>query len=126
MNSIKSSVLLLLSSVFVVIVLSACSNDDLPVNPSSDRDPSNIPNAVSDVRVLESGYVSTKLNVTATSPDNLVEFQREDFVITPLTEEEAKTRALQTGEAGEDGSVFGIYNWATLLYRCTTADGTER
>ena len=126
MNSIKSSVLLLLSSVFAVIVLSACSNDDLPVNPSSDPDPSNIPNAVSDVRVLESGYVSTKLNVKATSPDNLVEFQREDFVITPLTEEEVKTRALQTGEAGEDGSVFGIYNWATLLYRCTTADGTER
>ena len=124
MNSIKSSVLLLLSSVFVVIVLSACSNDDLPVNPSSD--PSNTPNAVSSVRVLESGYVSTKLNVKATSPDNLVEFQREDFVITPLTEEEVKTRALQTGEAGEDGSVFGIYNWATLLYRCTTADGTER
>ena len=84
MNSIKSSVLLLLSSVFVVIVLSACSNDDLPVNPSSDPGPSNIPNAVSDVRVLESGYVSTKLNVKATSPDNLVEFQREDFVITPL------------------------------------------
>jgi hypothetical protein len=62
MNSIKSSVLLLLSSVFVVIVLSACSNDDLPVNPSSDPDPSNTPNAVSSVRVLESGYVSTKLN----------------------------------------------------------------
>ena len=108
MNSIKSSVLLLLSSVFAVIVLSACSNDDLPVNPSSDPDPSNTPNAVSSVRVLESGYVSTKLNVKATSPDNLVEFQREDFVITPLTEEEVKTIALQTGEAGEDGSVNSL------------------
>lgn len=115
---------MLLSSVFVVIIFSACSNDDIAVNPSSD--PSDIPSSVSGVRVLESGYVSTKSKINATSPDNMIGFQREDFVITPLTEGEANTRALQTGEAGEDGSVFTVYKWVTLLYRCKTADGTEK
>ena len=123
MNSIKSSVLLVLSSIFVVIVLSACSNDDLAVNPSSA--PSN-PNSVPGVNVLSSGYVSTQVKLRANTPGSQVEFQPEDFVITPLTEEEAKTRALQTGESGDDGSVFCVYRWVTLLYRCKTADGTEK
>jgi hypothetical protein len=40
---------------------------------------------VLNVRVLESGFVSTKASLNATNPDNVVEFKREDFVITPLT-----------------------------------------
>ncbi|MBR2205078.1 MAG: hypothetical protein IJ886_05150 [Prevotella sp.] len=64
--------------------------------------------------------------MNAINPDNMVEFQPEDFVITPLTEEEAKKKALETGESGEDGSTFGVYKWVTLLYSCKTADGTEK
>lgn len=84
------------------------------------------PNPVANVRVVESGFVSTQVSLKAANPANMAEFQREDFVITPLTEEEAKSKALQTGESGEDGSTFCVYKWVTLLYRCKTADGTEK
>lgn len=87
MNSIKSSVLLVLNSIFVLIGFSACSNDDIEVTPTPDPI-NNKP--VLNVRVLESGFVSTKASLKATNPDNMVEFTREDFVITPLTEEEVK------------------------------------
>ena len=123
MNSIKSSVLLVLNSIFVLIGFSACSNNDIEVTPTPD--PIN-PNPVSDVRVMESGFVHTQVSMRATNPDNMVEFQPEDFVITPLTEEEAKKKALETGESGEDGRTFGVYKWVTLLYSCKTADGTEK
>jgi hypothetical protein len=123
MNSIKSSVLLVLSSIIVLIGFSACSNDDIEVIPTPDT---SSPNPVANVRVVESGFVSTQVSLKAANPANMAEFQREDFVITPLTEEEAKSKALQTGESGEDGSTFCVYKWVTLLYRCKTADGTEK
>ena len=115
---------MVLSSIIVLIGFSACSNDDIEVIPTPD--PSNNTSPVSNVRVLESGFVSTQVSLKATNPANMTEFQREDFVITPLTEEEAKSKALQTGESGEDGSTFCVYKWVTLLYRCKTADGTEK
>ena len=123
MNSIKTSVLLVLNSIIVLIGFSACSNDDIEVIPTPDPI-NNTP--VLNVRVLESGFVSTKVSLKATNPANMAEFQREDFVITPLTEEEVKSKVLKTGEAGDDGSTVFFYEWATLLYRCKTADGTEK
>ena len=123
MNSIKSSILLVLNSIFVLIGFSACSNNDIEVTPTPDPIDTK---PVLNVRVLESGFVSTKASLNATNPDNVVEFKREDFVITPLTEEEVKKTALQTGESGEDGRTIGIYKWVTLLYNCKTADGTEK
>ena len=33
---------------------------------------------------------------------------------------------MKTGESGDDGSTFGVYKWVTLLYRCKTADGSEK
>ena len=56
----------------------------------------------------------------------MVEFKSEDFVITPLTEEEAQKKALETGESGDDGRTIGVYKWVTLLYSSKTADGTEK
>ena len=59
--------------------------------------------SVSDVRVLESGIVSTQSNQRTLTRGGDYEFRAEDFVITPISEEKAKTRALTTGEAGADG-----------------------
>ena len=108
MKTIKSLILLLLNSIFVLIGLSACTNYDTAVTPSPDVDP------VVNVRVLTSGIVRAHKNTG------------EDLVITPLSEKDAKETALQTGESGDDGSTFGVYNWVTLLYTCKTADGTEK
>ena len=125
MKGIKTSALLILSCILVVISFSACSNDlDLPIKEP--QAPSSI-YPLKDVHVTASGLVSTKLNKNA----NLHAargFKAEDFVITPISEEEAKARTsgLKTGEAGDDGSTLGIYYWVTLLYRCKTADGTEK
>lgn len=125
MKRIKTSALLILSCILVVISFSACSNDlDLPIKEP--QAPSSI-YPLKDVHVTASGLVSTKLNKNA----NLHAargFKAEDFVITPISEEEAKARTsgLKTGEAGDDGSTLGIYYWVTLLYRCKTADGTEK
>ena len=125
MKRIKTSALLILSCILVVISFSACSNDlDLPIKEP--QAPSSI-YPLKDVHVTASGLVSTKLNKKA----NLHAargFKAEDFVITPISEEEAKARTsgLKTGEAGDDGSTLGIYYWVTLLYRCKTADGTEK
>ena len=83
----KTSALLILSCILVVISFSACSNDlDLPIK--APQAPSSI-YPLKDVHVTASGLVSTKLNKNA----NLHAargFKAEDFVITPISEEEAK------------------------------------
>ena len=123
MKTIKNSVLLILSSIFVVISFAACSDD---LNSFEEPSPSISTNStypLSDVRVVASGYVSTQINQRALTRGENSEFQPEDFIIKPITEAEAK--AFKTGEAGEDGkSLFYSYRWVTLLYRCKTADGT--
>ena len=89
MKGIKTSALLILSCILVVISFSACSNDlDLPIKEP--QAPSSI-YPLKDVHVTASGLVSTKLNKNA----NLHAargFKAEDFVITPISEEEAKAR----------------------------------
>ena len=117
MKRIKASALLVLSCILVVISFSACSNEDIPTKAPS----SGSIYPLTDVHVMASGFVSTKYNKN--SLNETKEFKAEDFVITPISEEEAKSLAskangLNTGEAGDDGSTLGIYNWVTLLYRC--------
>ena len=125
MKSIKKSVFSVLSSIIVVISFSACSDDVNFTEQGSAPSTNNY--SVSDVRVLESGIVSTQSNQRALTRGGDYEFRAEDFVITPISEEKAKTRALTTGEAGADGkSVASMYRWVTLLYTCKTADGTEK
>ena len=124
MNSIKTSALWILSSIFVVFSFSACSDDlnDIGQAPSVNASSS------TNVRVVASGYVTAQKNPKALTRGNNSEFKAEDFIITPISEAEAEakagTRALTTGEAGDDGSTFLVYNWVTLLYSCKTADGT--
>ena len=126
MNSIKTSALWILSSIIVVFSFSACSDDlnDVGQAPS----PSVNASSSTNVRVVASGYVTAQKNPKALTRGNNSEFKAEDFIITPISEAEAEakagTRALTTGEAGDDGSTFLVYNWVTLLYSCKTADGT--
>jgi len=130
MKTIKTSALLILSSIFAVISFSACSSVSNPVEPDQpDLEP---PSGqalypLTDVHVAATGFVSTMHNKKH-SIDEAAGFMAEDFVITPISEEEAKAKAeeLKTGETGDDGSTFGVYKWVTLLYRCKTADGSEK
>ena len=123
MKGIKASALLVLSCILVVISFSACSNEDIPSKAPS----SGSIYPLTDVHVMASGFVSTKYNKKKTI-DEARDFKAEDFIITPISEEEAKAKAegLKTGESGDDGSTLGIYNWVTLLYRCKTADGSVK
>ena len=129
MKRIKTSALLILSSILVVISFSACS-DDLDLPTKEPQAPSNI-YPLTDVQVTATGFVSTMHNKKH-SLDDASEFKAEDFVITPISEEEAKaltskkSNTFKTGEAGADGSMLGVYKWVTLLYRCKTADGSEK
>ena len=126
MKSIRTSVLLVLSGILMSISFSACSADVDAIEQTPSVSASVYP--ISDVHVTASGYVSTQLNASTRTDGH--EFKTEDFIITPMSEQEAQnaavTRGLTTGEAGKDGSMFGVYKWVTLLYRCTTADGTEK
>ena len=121
MKTIKNSVLLILGSIFVAISFASCSDDvdSLTQSPT----PSNSYYPLSDVHVVASGYVSTQVNQRAFSRGDNSEFTPEDFIITPVSEAEAK--AYKTGDADKDGkSLFYMYRWVTLLYRCKTADGS--
>ena len=101
MKRIKTSALLILSCILVVISFSACSNEDIPSKAPS----SGSIYPLTDVHVMASGFVSTKYNKN--SLNETKEFKAEDFVITPISEEEAKAKAetLKTGEAGDDGTM---------------------
>ena len=120
MKRIKTSVLLTIGSIFAAISFSACSDDFDSTEQASIPSSSSYP--VSDVHVMASGYVRTISNTKALGHSNINELKPEDFIITPVSEAEVK--GLNTGEAGDDGSVIGVYKWVTLLYRCKTADGT--
>ena len=124
MKRIKTSALWVLSCILVVISFSACSGEEIP---SKVPETSGSIYPLKDVHVTASGIVSTKLNKKANLHATRG-FKAEDFVITPISEEEAKARTsgFKTGEAGDDGSTLGIYYWVTLLYRCKTADGSEK
>ena len=123
MKTIRTSVLLILSSIFVAISFSACSvdNDAIEQVPT----PSNISTPVSNVRVMASGYVRTNVNKKALSRGNANELKAEDFSFTTISEAEAK--GFTTGESGDDGkSIISCYRWVTLNYLCKTVDGTQK
>ena len=123
MKTIRTSVILILSSIFVAISFSACSadNDAIEQVPT----PSNISTPASNVRVTASGYVRTQVNTKALSRGNANELKAEDFSFTPISEAQAK--GFTTGEAGDDGkSIISCYRWVTLNYLCKTVDGTQK
>ena len=130
MKRIKTSALLILSSILVVISFSACS-DDLDLPTKEPQAPSNI-YPLTDVHVMESGYVNIKQKQKFNSAKEASKFSASDVIFTPISEEEAKaltskkSNTFKTGEAGADGSMLGVYKWVTLLYRCKTADGSEK
>ena len=81
MKRIRTSALLILSCILVVISFSACSNDlDLPIKEP--QAPSSI-YPLKDVHVTASGLVSTKLNKNAIL-HAARGFKAKDFVITGL------------------------------------------
>ena len=123
MKSIKKSVLFVLTGILVAISFTACSDEN--DNPVQVTAPSSIIYPASDVHATASGYVKVKFNKQAGSLTNSNEFKPEDLEIVPVSEGEAIT--LSTGEAGEDGkSVWSMYKWVTLNYRCITADGSMK
>ena len=88
MKGIKASALLVLSCILVVISFSACSNEDIPSKAPS----SGSIYPLTDVHVMASGFVSTQHNKKKTI-DEARDFKAEDFIITPISEEEAKAKA---------------------------------
>ena len=125
MKSIKKSAVLILSSIFVVIGFPACSNDLNEIEQASNTNVSINSSSVSNVRVVESGYIRVQANSEALSRGEVNDLKPEDITIIPVSEEQAK--AFTTGEAGPDGSSsFYQYRWVTLLYRCKTADGSQK
>ena len=125
MNSIKKSVVWILSSIIVAISFSACSNDLDAVEQAPETNVSINSNSISDVRVVASGYVSTQVNSRALTRGEGNDVKPEDITITPVSESQAK--AFKTGEAGPDGkSTISMYRWVTLLYSCKTADGSKK
>ena len=125
MNSIKKSVVLILSGIVAVIGFSACSNDFDDVEQAANTNISVNSSTLSNVRVVESGYVRTQVNSKSLTRGEGNDLKPEDINITPVSEAQAK--AFTTGEAGDDGkSTASMYRWVTLLYRCKTADGTMK
>ena len=125
MKSIKKSVVWVLSSIIVAVSFSACSNDldTIEQAPSANVEVNN--NSISNVRVVASGYVRTQVNAKTFSRGEGNDLKPEDISIIPVSESQAK--AFTTGEAGKDGkSAASMYRWVTLLYRCKTADGSQK
>ena len=123
MKTIKSTTLLILSSILLAISFAACSADnDLPEKVLQ---PSNSAYPLSDVHVMEKGYFKAEMKPGAITRGEGSELKPEDFNYTPLSEAEAKNLAER--QLTDDGkSDFYLYAWTTLNYRCKTADGSQK
>ena len=123
MKSIKKSIVWVLSSIMVAISFSSCSDD---LNAIDQVPSANVSvNTHSNVRVVASGYVQTQVNSESCTRGERKNIRPEDISIIPVSESQAK--AFTTGEAGPDGkSTASMYRWVTLLYRCKTADGSQK
>lgn len=117
MKTIKHSALFIIGSIFAAISFTACSADDA-INEQV-QTPSNSDFPVSNVRVVESGYVSINADSKALTRGDVNEFKQEDLKIKHLTEAEAEAKIKLQGEAGDDGTGI-IYKWITLNYLCKT------
>ncbi len=123
MKTIKSTTLLILSSILLAISFAACSADnDIPEKVLQ---PSNSAYPLSDVHVMEKGYFKAEMKPGAITRGEGSELKPEDFNYTPLSEAEAKNLAER--QLTDDGkSDFYLYAWTTLNYRCKTADGSQK
>ena len=122
MNTIKTSALMILGSILVAFSFTACTDD---LDPTGQIPSPNNCYPLSDVHVMASGYVKTLKNKKTGTFGEGNEFKPEDFVIIPVSEEEAK--AFDDGDTGEGGSsIIEMYRWTTLTYRCKTADGSQK
>ena len=122
MKSIKSTAILILGSLFVAISFAACSAEDNIPEKAPQVPSSSYP--ISDVHVIEKGYLKAELNKDNLL-DDISQLKAEDFKYTVLSETEAKSLA-ERKLSDSGSSDFYLYAWTTLNYRCKTADGTEK
>ena len=122
MKSIKSTAILILGSLFVAISFAACSAEDNIPEKAPQVPSSSYP--ISDVHVIEKGYLKAELNKDNLL-DDISQLKAEDFKYTVLSETEAKDLA-ERKLSDSGSSDFYLYAWTTLNYRCKTADGTEK
>lgn len=123
MKTIKHSALFIIGSIFAAISFTACTADDA-INEQV-QTPTNSDFPVSNVRVVESGYVSINADAKALTRGDVNDFKPQDLKIKHLTEAEAEAKIKLQGEAGDDGTGI-IYKWITLNYLCKTVDGTQK
>ena len=124
MKAIKNLTTLFLSSIFAAVSLTACfqtdnSTSDVPVVPEIPETPV-APYPETDTHVTASGYFTAGFKNNSTGFTE--ELSYDNIVITPLKEAEAKR--LTSDDGG--GSTWLVYAWATLNYRCKTADGSMK
>jgi len=115
MKAIKSFVFFFLGNLLVAASLTACTADN-PIDVQAPVTPENVQPTVTDVRVVASGHMKAEI-----TPSN--DIKAENIKITQLSKEDAeRLRKLQA----DGSSSFYMYSWATLHYRCNTADGTQK
>ena len=85
MNSIKKSVVLILSGIVAVIGFSACSNDFDDVEQAANTNISVNSSTLSNVRVVESGYVRTQVYSKSLTRGEGNDLKPEDINITPVS-----------------------------------------
>ncbi len=112
MNTIKSTVLLIISSILVGMTFTACSAD----NPISEKAPqaSNSIYPISDVHVMEKGYFKFEIKSGAITSNEGSQLKPEDFDYTALSEAEIKYLA-ERQLANGGTSDFYLYAWNAIL-----------
>ena len=115
MKAIKSFVFFFLGNLLVAASLTACTADN-PIDGQAPVIPGNVQPTVTHVRVVATGHM--KAEITASN-----DIKAENIKITHLTKEEAEGLRKQQADGS---SSFYMYSWATLYYRCITADGSQK
>ena len=115
---------MMLVCIFAAVGFTACSDDDVLKDIKSNSISANAP--VQDVQVMQTGYMSAEMSSTAlTRAAQGAELTPEDIKVTQLTEQQVN--AFDMNKDGKGGkSSFFMYKWATLRYKCNTADGTQK
>ena len=108
MKSIKSTAILILGSLFVAISFAACSAEDNIPEKAPQVPSSSYP--ISDVHVIEKGYLKAELNKDNLL-DDISQLKAEDFKYTVLSETEAK--GLAERKLSDSGSSDFLRAFAT-------------
>ena len=125
MKTIKNFAILMLGCLFAAASFTACSdNDDLNEHVSTVTVNDNYP--LTDVQVMESGYISAELDAGAVTRAANGELRPEDVTVKQVSEAEAMAFDKNKDGKGGTGRYFNTYRWVTLRYKCTVADGTKK